>query len=283
MQNDRPNPTTLQLNNTARQPDISTMSGVPLLTKPPLAGSSSSVLMSDMPPALTQKLSAMSAEELQDLRENNKRMLKNSALINTLPDSGAKLRETVEYIDALLGPLPVTTSHYADGGMSEQENVTQKLKNMRLNEKVNVRQQTVDLVNSTAMGAHGPVANSMMQLGGVVHGSQKSKYNGNAPHSRVQMMSLEEAIQLEGEQSQAKEAYRRRMNPTSASNAEEILSHSMGGMHLDAHDSDSDSDEEIEGDEEEEEDIDMDSLYSSDGAEKEAQDTAYEDTQESCL
>ncbi|KAL0085783.1 hypothetical protein J3Q64DRAFT_1698343 [Phycomyces blakesleeanus] len=239
-------------------------------------------MMDGMSANITRKLSNMSPNELQDLRDNNKRMLSNPSLLSTLPDGGAKLKETVERIDAILGPLPVTGSNYTDGGLEEQDNVERRLMNIHLNEqKINVRQQAVDMVNSKAAAMSDSTPGNMLRKGSINSAStNESLVDKNGHHAKVQLMSLEEAMELEAsQQSQAREAYMMRSMqpsqkayPSAGASLADDLSVTMESMKLDPETRPGRPQDDDPSEDESEDDSEMGSRHSSDGAYNEASD-----------
>lgn len=67
--------------------------------------------------------------------------------MSTLPDKGAKLKDTVQQINALLGDVPED-----DSAMSEEErSITRRVSDLKLDpSRVNVRKQSVELANAKA-------------------------------------------------------------------------------------------------------------------------------------
>ncbi|KAI7875794.1 hypothetical protein K492DRAFT_240114, partial [Lichtheimia hyalospora FSU 10163] len=200
-------------------------------------------LLDGMLSSPARKLATMSRSELLEQRERNEKMLQNTSIVNTLPDKGAKLKNSLAQIDALLQEEQNTTS-----------NTTQP----------NVR--------STSLEENGSNSRSLLA---------EKEVDGMA-NSKTRMMPMNESMQLQNEQRQAikDEKLRRQMasfKPPQPKFTESLsdglrqVSLSMERMKLNpetgSHRPPDDDRDEYESDSEDEDSVDQaiyDSLYEDD-------------------
>ncbi|GAN02340.1 hypothetical protein MAM1_0020d01783 [Mucor ambiguus] len=122
----------------------------------------------------TKKLSRYSRAELYDLRERNSQMLSNQSVIDTLPDKGAKLKETNQVIDSLL--LKVFDEITPDNTNDMECPLTEKLQGMSvLTPHQGARKRSVDLANQQA--------SSHYVSSGLLLRKPKKKSNVHTPNS----------------------------------------------------------------------------------------------------
>ncbi|KAG0172647.1 hypothetical protein DFQ28_003099 [Apophysomyces sp. BC1034] len=219
--------------------------------------------------ALTRKLDTMPRSELEDLRERNEKMLGNLQLIGTLPDKGAKLKDTVQQINVLLGDMPDTSV------MSEEErSITRRVSDLKLDPtRIDVRKQSVELANAKAQ-ANDYVTSGMLRINPASQEMQVDK--PTQQQARVCMMSLDESLKLQESQLQSIKAEKLKrqldaMTPRRKSESlADDLSLTMSRMQLDPEirqpkpqddDSDEDSDD---GDDDGSDLNDEDYLYEDD-------------------
>ncbi|KAI9493093.1 hypothetical protein BDB00DRAFT_384272 [Zychaea mexicana] len=138
----------------------------------PSRGAPNNRLLDGMSTSLTRKLDTMSRQELIDLKERNEKLFANSNLMSTLPDKGAKLRTSIEQINALLQKQDIAK------GMSE----------LSINPSPDMRKRSVDQANDLADKRD--ASNSL--LAAKTMGSQ----------SKTRMMRMDESIKLEQAQQQ---------------------------------------------------------------------------------
>ncbi|CDH58535.1 predicted protein [Lichtheimia corymbifera JMRC:FSU:9682] len=206
-------------------------------------------LLDGMLSSPARKLAAMSRSELLEQRERNERMLQNTSIVNTLPDKGAKLKNSIAQIDALLQQQENTAA--AAAAEASTSNMTQP----------NIRQMSLE--------ENGSNSRSLLA---------EKDVDGMA-HSKTRMMPMDESMQLQNEQLQAMkdEKLRRQMaalrppQPKFTESLADDLSLSMERMKLNpetgSHRPPDDDRDEYESDSEDEDSIDQaiyDSLYEDD-------------------
>ncbi|KAL7319339.1 hypothetical protein PS15m_002488 [Mucor circinelloides] len=175
----------------------------------------------DSKSSTTKKLSRYSRAELHGLRERNSQMLSNQSVIDTLPDKGAKLRETNQVIDRLL--LKVFDEITPDNTNGMECPLTEKLQSMSvLTPHQGARKRSVDLANQQAFShyassglllrkpkkksnVHTP-SNTCPSVFFSQHAYRKSRTPQDnqtshiSQHAKVRMLTLDESLSLQTEQ-----------------------------------------------------------------------------------
>ncbi|KAL9557515.1 hypothetical protein MBANPS3_001322 [Mucor bainieri] len=168
-----------------------------------------------------KKLSRYSRAELHELRERNSQMLSNESVVDTLPDKGAKLKETNQVIDSLL--LKVFDEITPDNTDNMECPLTEKLQSMSvLTPHQGARKRSVDLANQQAFNHYAssglllrrpkkkPNVHTANNTYPSIFFNQHAYRTSDAPqdnqtshiphHAKVRMLTLDESLSLQSEQ-----------------------------------------------------------------------------------
>ncbi|KAI8638903.1 hypothetical protein BD408DRAFT_8607 [Parasitella parasitica] len=134
-----------------------------------------------------KSLGRYTRSELYELRERNLQMLSNQFVIDTLPDKGARLKETVQHIDKLLSS--VFDEITPDNTNDMECPLTEKLQNIKPKRKSSTHTPS-NVYSSIFVPQH-------------AHGTsppQNSQTSHTPQHTKVKMLTLNESLSLQTEQ-----------------------------------------------------------------------------------
>ncbi|KAI8887270.1 hypothetical protein K501DRAFT_283394 [Backusella circina FSU 941] len=153
--------------------------------------------------SLLKKLNSYSKSELLELQERNLQMLRSSAVIATLPDKGAKLRETNQLIATLL--IDENTAQDSLSCFDNSFNLENQMEAMSvLTPRQGARKRSVDLANSRALSKD-YFSGSLLRKKRPMQPTCaifNTSYTRGIPsdQSKVCMMTLDESLKLQNDQ-----------------------------------------------------------------------------------
>ncbi|KAI9359483.1 hypothetical protein BD770DRAFT_409724 [Pilaira anomala] len=170
--------------------------------------------METRPTCSQKKLATYSRTDLTKLRDKNAQMLSNQSVIDTLPDKGAKLKETNQMIEALLVDSSTARS-FDEITVSNTSTMdcplTKKLEDMSvLTPRQGARKRSVDHANELAYNHYS--SSRLLSKPKRSHGNCPSIFYNNyhtrqpaaanvmCDKAKVRMLTLDESVSLQTEQ-----------------------------------------------------------------------------------